>query len=82
MSEYFSALSYMEAKLFSHHAISRRDLGLQKRLTYEDLLNYIVKDPDTIRYPDRKAKILRNSFELSQLDGIGKMDINRQNAVH
>ena len=39
----------METKLFSHHAISRRDLGLQKRPTYEDLVNYIVKDPDTIK---------------------------------
>ena len=74
----FYPLLYMESKLFSHHAMSRRDTGLQKRLTYEDLINYIVKDPDTIRYPDRRAKILRNSFELSQLDGIGMMDINRQ----
>ena len=71
----------MDSKLFSHHAISRRDLGLQKRPTYEELVNYIVKDPDTIRYPDRKAKILRNSFELSQLDGIGMMEINRQHEM-
>ena len=71
----------METKLFSHHAISRRDLGLQKRPTYEDLVNYIVKDPDNIKYPDRKAKILRNSFELSQLDGIGMMEINRQHEL-
>lgn len=71
----------MESKLFSHHAISRRDLGLQKRPTYEELVNYIVKDPDSIRFPNRKAKILRNSFELSQLDGIGMMEINRQHEM-
>ena len=66
----------MDSKLFSRHAISRRDLGLQKRPTYEELVNYIVEDPESVRGPDRKAKIIRNSFQLSQLDGTGTVEIN------
>ena len=29
--------------------------GLRKQHTYEEVLNYIVRDPDTIKFPDRKA---------------------------
>jgi hypothetical protein len=59
----------------------KKSLGLQQRPTYEDLVKYIEKDPDTIRYPNRTAKIARNSFELSQLDGIGQLEINRQHEL-
>ena len=71
----------MESKRFSRHAISRRDLGLKKRPTHEELVIYIAKDPDTINFPKRKATILRNSFELSQLDGIFTMEIHRQHEI-
>ena len=45
--------------------------GLKATPTYEQLIEYIRKDPDTITFPDRRAKIARNSFWLSQLDGEG-----------
>ena len=34
-----------------------------------------------MKYPNRKAKIIRNSFELSQLDGIGQLVISRQHEL-
>jgi len=52
--------------------------GLQKRPTYEEVANYIAKDPDKIKYPNRRASIIRNSFELSQLDGLGQFKMDRQ----
>ena len=45
--------------------------GLIKNQTYEELINYIETNNDKIKMPDRKAKFLRNSFYLSQLDGEG-----------
>ena len=41
---------------------------LHKRPTYEDVIQYIEQDPDKIKYPNREAKFLRNSFQLSFLD--------------
>ena len=52
--------------------------GLRKIPTYNELVDYIEEDPDTIRYPDRTAKLLRNSLELSQLDGYGMQEMERQ----
>ena len=43
--------------------------GLKRRQTYEEVIDYIENDKDKIKYPDRTAKQLRNTFELSQLDG-------------
>ena len=43
-------------------------LGLKPKPTYEELVNYISKDSDKIKYPNRKAKLLRGSFHQSQLD--------------
>ena len=45
--------------------------GLIKNPTYEELINYIETNNDKIKMPDRRAKFLRNSFYLSQLDGEG-----------
>ena len=52
--------------------------GLQQKPTYEDVANYIAKDPDQIKYLNKNASIIRNSFELSQLDGLGQLEIDRQ----
>ena len=41
---------------------------------------YIIlkNDKDKIKYPDRTAKQLRNTFELSQLDGVGMRIMEQQ----
>jgi len=52
--------------------------GLKRRQTYEEVIDYIDNDQDKIRYPDRTAKQLRNTFELSQLDGVGMQLMEEQ----
>ena len=52
--------------------------GLKRRQTYEEVLDYIENNNDTIKYPDRTAKQLRNTFELSQLDGVGVRIMEQQ----
>ena len=52
--------------------------GLKKKPTYEEVIDYIENDPDKIKYPNRDAKFLRNSFELSQLDGMGMQIMEQQ----
>jgi hypothetical protein len=49
-------------------------IGLKKRDTFEEVVEYIKHPKDVIKFPDRFAKQIRNSFELSQLDGIGMME--------
>jgi len=71
----------MERKLFSDSVNQSKALGLSKKPTYEDLVAYIERDPDRIKYPNRKATIVRNSFELSQLDGMGQLEISRQHEI-
>ena len=41
-------------------------LGLRKRPTYEQVLSKI--NDDKIKYPNRNATFLRNTFAMSQLD--------------
>ena len=43
--------------------------GLKRKPTYLELVNYILKDPDKIKYPNRRATIARNSHWLTQADG-------------
>ena len=52
--------------------------GLTRRQTYEEVLDYIENDPDKIKYPNRTAKYLRNTFQLSQLDGMGQALFEQQ----
>jgi len=52
--------------------------GLKRRQTYEEVIDYIQNDNDRIKYPDRTAKQLRNTFELSQLDGVGMQIMEQQ----
>jgi hypothetical protein len=53
-------------------------VGLQVKPTYEQLMEYIEKDPDKIKYPNRRATILRNTHWLSQLDGEGWNQLKTQ----
>ena len=52
--------------------------GLRRKQTYEDIIYYIENDPDKIQYPNITAKILRNTFQLSQLDGMGQALLEQQ----
>jgi len=45
--------------------------GLRERPTYLELIDYVENNDDKIKMPDRRAKFIRNSFYLSQLDGEG-----------
>ena len=72
--------------LFSKTATSNSTAGLRKKPTYEELINYIREDPDTIRYPNRDATIMANSFEFNQRVGEGfrqlaQMSNNAQDAA-
>ena len=53
----------------------------KKKPTYEELINYIERDPAKIRYPDRQATVLRNSQWLTQLDGEGQNQLETQIAM-
>lgn len=52
--------------------------GLTRRQTYEEVLEYSYEDPDKIKYPNRTAKYLRNTFQLSHLDGMGQALFEQQ----
>ena len=53
-------------------------MGGKAKPSYQDLLDYIEKNKNKIKYPDRKAAILRNSVVLSQLDGEGWTQLHTQ----
>ena len=52
--------------------------GLSKRPTFDELIEYIEDDPDKVKYPDRKAKFARQSFQLSVLDNFGQAQLEQQ----
>lgn len=54
--------------------------GLKRRQTYEEVIDYIENDPDKIKYPNRASKFLRNTFQLSKLDGMGQALLEQQQA--
>ena len=54
--------------------------GLRVKPTYEQVIEYIEDDPDKIKYPNRSAKFIRNTFELSKLDGMGQAILEQQEA--
>ena len=56
--------------------------GLKKKPTLKELITQIETEPNTIKYPDRTATFVRNSFELSQLDGEGMREMEQQQAQH
>ena len=53
-------------------------IGLKHKDTYDDVLDIINTSKDTIKYPDRRAKQLRNSPYLSFLDGEGLEHMKEQ----
>jgi len=58
--------------------VSRMTDVLKRRQTYEEVIGYIENDKDQSKYPDRTAKQLRNTFEFSQLDGVGMQLMDQQ----
>ena len=53
--------------------------GLRLKPTYEQLIDVAVSDGlDNIRFPNRDASFLRNGFVLSQLDGEGMRQMEKQ----
>ena len=54
--------------------------GLKKKPTLTEVITQIETEPNTIKYPDRTATLVRNSFELSQLDGEGMREMEQQQA--
>ena len=45
--------------------------GLRKQHTYEEVVNYIVRDPDTVKFPDRKAlQTINHPYYGALLDNI------------
>ena len=58
--------------------VAMMESGLRRKQTYEEIIDYIENDPDKIQYPDRATKLLRNTFQLSQLDGMGQALLEQQ----
>ena len=52
--------------------------GLRLRPTFEGIVEYIAYGQETIKYPDRLAKFMRNHPYLTQLDGEGMMEMQEQ----
>ena len=55
--------------------MTRHPTGLQLRPTFDELVDYIERDPDKIKYPDRNAQFLRNSIQISSIDGLGALQL-------
>lgn len=49
--------------------------GLRQRPTFEGIVDYLSYGQETLRYPNRFAKFIRNHPYLTQLDGDGMMEI-------
>ena len=49
--------------------------GLRKRPTFEGFVDYLANRQETIRYPDRFAKQIREHPYLTQLDGEGFLEV-------
>ena len=54
--------------------------GLHAKPTYTQVIQYIQKDPEKSSFPDRRAKIARNSPYLTQNDGL--IELEAQNHEH
>ena len=55
--------------------------GLKKRETYDEIVEYLQYGQEIIKYPDRRAKQLRESPQLSNLldgDGSGLMEMEEE----
>jgi hypothetical protein len=52
--------------------------GLRQRPTFEGIVDYISNGQETVKYPDRLAKFMRNHPYLTQLDGEGMTEMQEQ----
>ena len=52
--------------------------GLNKRPTYEQIINYIGSYPVIARYPNREATIFMNSPHFQTLSNEGSIDSQKQ----
>ncbi len=52
--------------------------GLRKRETYDELVDYLKGKQEVIKYPDRFAKRIREHPFLTQLDGEGLVEMEKQ----
>ena len=52
--------------------------GLNKRPSYEQIVNYIESDPVIARYPNRQATIFMNSPQFQNLSNEGSIDLQDQ----
>ena len=52
--------------------------GLNKRPSYEQIVNYIESDPVIARYPNRDATIFMNSPQFQNLSNEGSIDLQKQ----
>ena len=51
---------------------------LRKRLSYDEMVDYVENDKQKIKFPNRQATFLRNSPFLSQFDGESFIDLEQQ----
>ena len=63
-----------------------KNSGLKLRPTYDELVNYVASKQDKIKLPNRLAKQLRNSNQLSNLldgngEGLMSMELQQQNII-
>ena len=52
--------------------------GLRQRPRFDEMVEFIKYEQPFIKYPDRRAKQLRESPYLTQLDGEGYMEMQHQ----
>ena len=53
-------------------------VGLKKRDTYDEIVNYIETDPNKIRYPNRDATLIEQSHYMKMLGGQDYVDMEQQ----
>lgn len=54
------------------------NFGLKEKPSYEELFDYVLKDPDKVKYPNLSATISFNSIKGQQYRGIGTLEMERQ----
>ena len=50
-------------------------VGLQRRPTFEGIVDYIANRQETVKYPDRFAKQIRDHPYMTQFEGEGMLEI-------
>ena len=60
--------------------------GLKKRQSYDEIVDYLNNKQEKIKFPNRAAKALRNSNQLSNLldgdgEGLINMELQQQNII-